>query len=90
MTLQGQQKLGRLADRAAAAHTSLTDSGRAFLAQLLRWHFGVKPTKPHLAGRGRSLDVVRYERQILERRAQEVLARADVRAEVEAAGGAIR
>jgi hypothetical protein len=90
VTLQGQHKLGRLADRLAAAERSLSTTGQAFMGALLRWHFGLKGTKPHMPARGRPVDVVRWERQIIEQRVQRALALPGVAEEVEAVGGIIR
>jgi hypothetical protein len=84
-------KLARLVDRLVAAESgALTVTGREFMRQLLRWRLGLCATEPHLPSRGRPLDVVRYERQIIDTRVARALEQPGVAEETEAAGAVVR
>lgn len=91
MTLAGEKKLGALVDRLVVAHAgALTVTGREFMRQLLRFRVGLNRTEPRLPVRGRSLEVVRYERQVIEQRAIRALAQPGVADEAEAVGAVLR
>jgi hypothetical protein len=85
------KKLDRLIGRLVSIERRrLTDDGRTYLTEVLRWRLRLRTTKPHLPGRGRPIDVVRYERTIIEQRADTLLKVKGVRDEIEAVNVTIR
>jgi hypothetical protein len=84
-------KLARLVERLVAAEAgALSDGGREYMRQALRWRLGLRSAQPHLSARGRPLDVVRYERQIIDTRVSRALEQPGVAEETEAVGAVVR